>query len=68
MRTLDSWYQVLRRNIMKLVKVLWEHRGVKEVTWECEDIMRATYPSYLRTKVRYLIFGTRINYFIRCVI
>ena len=26
--------------------------------------MRATYPSYLRTKVRYLNFDCRINYFI----
>ena len=62
MRTMDSWYQALRRNIMRLVKVLWKHQGVKEATWEREDTMRATYPSYLRTKVRYLIFGTTINY------
>ena len=43
-RTLDSRDQVLRRKIVRLVKVLWQHRGVEEATWEWEDTMRATYP------------------------
>ena len=43
-RTLDSQDQVLRRKIMRLVKVLWRHRGVEEATWECEDTKWATYP------------------------
>ena len=29
---------------MQLLKVLWQHRGVEETTWEREDTMRATYP------------------------
>ena len=29
---------------MKLVNALWQHQGVKEVTWESEDIIRDTYP------------------------
>ena len=41
---LDSRDQVLRRKTVRLVKVLWQHRGVKEATWEREDKMRATYP------------------------
>ena len=41
---LDSWDQVLRRNTMRLVKVLWQYRGVEEATWKREDTMRATYP------------------------
>ena len=41
---LDSRDQILRRKIVRLVKVLWQHRGVKEATWEREDMMRATYP------------------------
>ena len=45
---------------MQLVKVLWQHRGVEEATWECEDTIRVTYISYLRTKVHGLIFGIRI--------
>ena len=41
---LDSRDQVLRRKTVRLVKVLWQLRGVKEETWEREDTMRATYP------------------------
>ena len=41
---MDSQDQVLRRKTMRLVKLLWQHRGVEEATWECEDMMQATYP------------------------
>ena len=41
---LDSRDQILRCKIVLLVKVLWQHRGMEEVTWECEDMIRATYP------------------------
>ena len=44
MRILDSRDQVLRRKTMRLVKVLWKHRGVDEATWEQKDTMRVTYP------------------------
>ena len=44
MRIVDSRDQVLRRKTVRLVKVLWQHRGVKEATWEREDTMRANYP------------------------
>ena len=40
---LDSMDQVLRRKTVRLVKVLWQHRGVEEAIWEREDIMRVTY-------------------------
>ena len=40
----DSRDQVLRRKTLRLVRVLWQHRGVEESTWEHEDTMRATYP------------------------
>ena len=43
-RIKDSRDQVLRRKTVRLVKVLWQHRGMEEVTWEREDTMRATYP------------------------
>ena len=39
----DSRDQVLRRNTVRLVLVLWRHYGVEESTWEREDTMRATY-------------------------
>ena len=45
---MDSQDQVLRRKTMRLVRVLWQHRGVEESTWEREDTMRATYPFLFR--------------------
>ena len=42
---MDSRDQVLQRKTVRLVKVLWQHRGVEKTTWECEDTMCATYPS-----------------------
>ena len=44
----DTRDQVLRCKIMRLVRVLWQHRGVVESTWEREDMMRATYPFLFR--------------------
>ena len=44
MPILDSRDQVLRRKTVRLVKVLCQHQGVEEATWEHEDMMRATYP------------------------
>ena len=31
---MDSREQVLQRKIVRLVRVLWQHRGVEESTWE----------------------------------
>ena len=39
----DSRDQILRRKTVRLVRVLWQHYGVEESTWEREDTMRATY-------------------------
>ena len=43
MRILDSQDQVLQRKTVRLVKVLWQHRGVEEATWEREDTIQGTY-------------------------
>ena len=40
---LDSRDKVLRNKTVRLVKVLWQHLGVK-ATGECEDTIEATYP------------------------
>ena len=40
---MDSRDQVLQRKTVRLVKVLWQHCGVEEVTWERDDTMRVTY-------------------------
>ena len=45
---MDSRDQVLRRKTVRLVRVLWQHRGVEELTWEREDTIRATYPFLFR--------------------
>ena len=29
---------------MRLVKVLWQHQGVDEATWEREDTIHTNYP------------------------
>ena len=44
MRIMDNRDKVLQCKTMRLVKVLWHHRGVEEATWEREDTMRANYP------------------------
>ena len=46
----DSRDQVLRRKTVRLVRVLWQHRGVEELTWEREDTMRTTYSFLFRDK------------------
>ena len=45
---MDSRDQVLRCKTVRLVRVLWQHRGVEESTWEREDTMRVTYPFLFR--------------------
>ena len=44
MHIMDSREQVLHGKTVRLVKVLWQHRGVEEATWEREDTVRANYP------------------------
>ena len=41
---MDNLDQVFQHKTMRLVRVLWQHRGVEESTWECEDTMQTTYP------------------------
>ena len=43
-RIMDSRDEVLRRKTVRLMKILWRHRGVEEATWEREDTMRTAYP------------------------
>ena len=45
---MDSRDQVLRHKTVRLVRVLWQHRGVKEAMWERDETMRATYPFLFR--------------------
>ena len=45
---IDSQDQVLQRKTVRLVKLLWQHRGVEVATWEREDTMWDTYPLLFR--------------------
>ena len=59
MRILDSRDKVLRCKTVSLVKVLWQHRGVEEASGNTRTRCRLPILSYLRTKVRSLIFDIR---------
>ena len=48
---MDSWDKVFRCKTVRLVKVLWQHRGVEEATCEREPLI----PSCLGMKVRGLV-------------
>ena len=41
---MGSQKRILRVKIVRLVKVLWQHRRVEEATWEQEDTVHANYP------------------------
>ena len=45
---MDSRDQVSLFKTVRLVKVLWKHRGVDEATCDHEDTMQATYPFLFR--------------------
>ena len=45
---MDSRDKVLRRKTVRLVRVLWQHRGAEESMWEREDTMQASYPFLFR--------------------
>ena len=41
---MDSREQVLHGKTVRLVKVLWQHQGVEEATWERKDTVQVNYP------------------------
>ena len=43
MRIMDSRDQILRCKTVRLVKVLWQHRGLEETTSERKNTMCANY-------------------------
>ena len=45
---LDNQDQFLGHKTVRLVKMLWQHRGMEEETWELEGTMRTTYPFLFR--------------------
>ena len=67
----DNRDQVLRRKTLRLVRVLWWHYGVEELTWEREDTMRATYLFLFRDKgtwFSHLTFKWLVTCMIECTL
>ena len=54
-RSMDRRDQVLRRKTMRLVKVLWQHRGGRRQRENTRTQYRPPIPSCLGTKVRGLV-------------
>ena len=65
-RIMNSQDQVLRRKTVWLVKVLWQHRGVEEATWERDDTMRATYHFLFEDEGALFNIGTRMTIAYAC--
>ena len=45
---------------MKLVKVLWQHRGVEEATWEHEDTIHTNYPFLFEDEGMFLVIDIKL--------
>ena len=43
-RILATEVRQLRNKTIPLVKILWQHHGIEEATWEPEAAMREQYP------------------------
>ena len=52
-RILDTKEKVLRNKIIRLVKVLWQHHGVEEATWEPELEIREKYQHLFATRGKF---------------
>ncbi|XP_028104271.1 nucleosome assembly protein 1;3-like [Camellia sinensis] len=49
-KILDRREKKLRGKTIPLVRVLWRQRGMEELTWEREDMIRANYPLLFESK------------------
>ena len=44
---------------MRLVKALWQHRGVEETTWEWEDTIHTNYPFLFEDEGMFLVIDSK---------
>ena len=56
-RIMDSREQVLCGKTVRLVKVLWQHRGVEEATGKREDTVNANYLFFVDGKMLFLVIN-----------
>jgi hypothetical protein len=47
-RILEKSIKELRKKRIPMVKVLWEHHGTQDATWETEEWIKKRYPNLLR--------------------
>ena len=52
---MDSQDRVLQGKTVRLMKVLRQHRGVEEATWEREDTVRTNYPFLFEDEGMFLV-------------
>ena len=52
----------MRGKAVRLVTVLWQHRGIEEATWEREDTVRANYPFLFDGEVCFLVINVLNDY------
>ena len=52
-KILDTKEKVLCNKIIRLMKVLWQHYGVEEATWEPELEMQEKYPHLFSTQGKF---------------
>ncbi|XP_028065126.1 uncharacterized protein LOC114268206 [Camellia sinensis] len=50
LKIMDRREKNLRGKVIHLVRVLWQHCGIEESTWEREDMIRANYPPTFKSK------------------
>ena len=58
---LDCEVKQLRNKQVYLVKVLWQHHGIEEATWEPEPIMRLQYPQLIDSGIIFLGYNKSQN-------
>ena len=55
MRIMDIRDQFLQRKTVRLVKALWQHRGVEKATWEHEDTIHTNYSFLFKDESMFLL-------------
>ena len=59
MRIMDNRDQVLRDKTVRLLKMVWQHRGVEEATWDREYRIHANYPFLFEEEGMFLVTDTK---------
>ena len=61
-QVLDVKERVTRGRVIKFFKVLWNRQNERDATWEREDYLQVTYPSFYE---KWYVFKSRDEIFVR---